>query len=454
MRRHLLTAFAIAAVAAAVLALTRVQREREYQELIQDGDLALVRHDIAAAIEAFSGASTLKPDAMLAYLKRGDAYRRKDEIDSALRDLRKAANLDPTAPGPQEALGDVYLARGAESLPNAIKSYQRSLTLDERSARVQYKLGLAYYRSNQPAAALAAATQAKQIMADDRNRGASGLSDPQLAATHYLLGLSLAAMGQPSDAHKELQQALAKDPTLTPAREELAEVCRLLGSSTEEIGHLWALVRAEPTRADRHLALGRAYARVGRTDQAVETLSRATEQFPRNPQVFVALSHVWLEHAITTGDPVAIQKGLEAARQAGPTGTQDRSIQMLAGLAWLRANEPRRAMRLFEQATSELPVDPAAYTHLADAAEQLRLWTAARNALRHADALASDERTSATARTRLLRLGNLSMKIGDFEDARKSFLRARQGPNDTLAANRLAAAEQAITKESPLEQPH
>jgi hypothetical protein len=46
------------------------------------------------------------------------------------------------------------------------------------------------------------------------------------------------------------------------------------------------------------------------------------------------------------------------------------------------------------------------------------------------------------------------MKIGDFEDARKSFLRARQGPNDTLAANRLAAAEQAITKESPLEQPH
>lgn len=440
MRRHLLTAFAIAAVVAAVLALTRVQREREYQQLIQDGDLALVRHDIAAAIEAFSGASTLKPDAMLAYLKRGDAYRRKDEIDSALRDLRKAANLDPTAPGPQEALGDVYLVRGAESLPNAIKSYQRSLTLDERSARVQYKLALAYYRSNQPRAAFLAATQAKQI-------------DPQLAAAHYLLGLSLVAMGELSDAHRELQQALTYDPTLTPAREELAEVCRLLGSSTEEIGHLWALVRAEPTRADRHLALGRAYARVGRTDQAVETLSRATEQFPRNPQVFIALSHVWLEHAIATGDPVAIQKGLEAARQAGSSGTQDSSIQMLTGQAWLRANEPRRAMRLFEQATSELPVDPAAYTHLADAAEQLRLWTAARNALRHADALASDERTSATARTRLLRLGNLSMKIGDFEDARQSFLRARQGPNDMLAANRLAAAEQAIAKESPLEQP-
>jgi hypothetical protein len=45
------------------------------------------------------------------------------------------------------------------------------------------------------------------------------------------------------------------------------------------------------------------------------------------------------------------------------------------------------------------------------------------------------------------------MKIGDFEDARKSFLRARQGPNDTLVALRLAAAEQAIVKESPLDLP-
>lgn len=185
----------------------------------------------------------------------------------------------------------------------------------------------------------------------------------------------------------------------------------------------------------------------------METLSRAAEQFPRHPQVFVALARVWLEHAIATGDPVAIQKGLEASRQAGPTGAQDRALQALTGVAWLRANEPRRAMKLFEQATSDLPVDPATYTHLADAAEQLRLWTSARNALRHADALASDERTSTSARARLLRLGNLSMKIGDFEDARQSFVRARQGPNDTLAANRLAAAEQAIAKESSLELP-
>ncbi len=440
MRRHLLTAFAIAAVAAGVLALTRVQREREYHQLILDGDRALARHDIAAAIEAFSGASTLKPDAMLAYLKRGDAYRRRGETDlePALRDLRTAAALDPTAPGPQEAIGDVYLARG--NYPLAIDHFHQSLKLDERSARVQYKLALAYYRFNKPDAAIAAAAEATRI-------------DPQLALAHYLGGLSLLQLRRLEDAHRAFQVALTSDPTLTSAREELADVCRQLGRPNEEIANLWALVRADPNLADRRLALGRAYARVGRTDLAVETLSSAAEQFPRHPQVFVALARVWLEHAIATGDPVAIQKGLEACRQAGLTGTQDRALLALTGLAWLRVNEPRRAMKLFEQATSELPVDPATYAHLADAAEQLRLWTTARNALRQADALASDERTSTSARARRLRLGNLSMKIGDFEDARRSFLRARQGPNDTLAANRLAAAEQAIAKESPLDLP-
>jgi tetratricopeptide (TPR) repeat protein len=440
MRRHLLTAIAIAAVAAGVLALTRVQREREYQQLILDGDRALARSDIAAAIEAFSGASTLKPDAMLAYLKRGNAYRKRGEADlePALRDLRNAASLDPTAPGPHEGVADVYLARGNYQL--AIEAYMRSLTLDERSARVQYKLALAYYRSERPDAAIRTAATAAQY-------------DPQLAPAHYLRGLSLLELRRLPEAHRAFQQALTSDPTLTSAREELAEVCRQLGHNNEAIEHLSALARAEPHRAERHLALGRAYARLGRTDLAVETLSHAAEQFPRNPQVFVALTRVWLEHAIATGDPVAIQKGLEALRQAGPAGTQDRALQTLTGLAWLRAHEPRRALRLFEQATTELPVEPATYTHLADAAEQLRLWTVARSALRRADALASDERTSSTARVRLLRLGNLSMKIGDFEDARQSFLRARQGPNDVLAANRLAAAEQAISKESPLELP-
>ena len=96
MRRHILTILLLAAGVAAVLAATRVQREQDYQRMLLEGDRALSSGDLAAAVEAFSGALTLRPDSMLAYLRRGEAYRRRggDDLSSALRDLRAAAVLD------------------------------------------------------------------------------------------------------------------------------------------------------------------------------------------------------------------------------------------------------------------------------------------------------------------------------------------------------------------------
>ena len=101
--------------------------------------------DLSTAIEAFSGAITLKSDSMIGYLMRGDAYRRRDELEAALRDLRQAAEIDPGAPRPRELLGDVNYAR--HRFPPAADHYQAYVDLDDRSPRVLYKLALARYRS-------------------------------------------------------------------------------------------------------------------------------------------------------------------------------------------------------------------------------------------------------------------------------------------------------------------
>src|SRR5262245_52705153 len=97
---------AAALVAGGVLAWTTIRQDREFQRLIAAGDLALAEDQTSVAIEAFSGAIALKSDSMLAYLKRGDTYRRRGELAAALRDLREAAALEPTAPRPAELLGD------------------------------------------------------------------------------------------------------------------------------------------------------------------------------------------------------------------------------------------------------------------------------------------------------------------------------------------------------------
>src|SRR5262249_33296074 len=115
---HSMTRGLVASVVSAILlvgavfAWNAVREEREFRRLIAAGDTALAREQTYEAIEAFSGALALKHDSMLAYLKRGDSYRRRGEFSSALRDLRKASALDPTSTRALELLGDVNVAMG------------------------------------------------------------------------------------------------------------------------------------------------------------------------------------------------------------------------------------------------------------------------------------------------------------------------------------------------------
>ncbi len=88
------------------------RQQREYRRLLAAGDDAVARGQTLEAIEAFSGALTLKPDSMIARLMRGETYRQRGEFSSAVRDLTEAAALDPTAPRPLELLGDAHAAMG------------------------------------------------------------------------------------------------------------------------------------------------------------------------------------------------------------------------------------------------------------------------------------------------------------------------------------------------------
>src|SRR3982750_1930827 len=104
-KRILAGSVLLALSAAGVYGYTLSERERTYRQKIADGDAALANENTSAAIEAFSGAITLKDQAMLGYLKRGQTYRRRGEFVAGIRDLRGASELDATAPQPLEDLG-------------------------------------------------------------------------------------------------------------------------------------------------------------------------------------------------------------------------------------------------------------------------------------------------------------------------------------------------------------
>jgi tetratricopeptide (TPR) repeat protein len=376
-RRLLIISVGLAALMLGVLgAWYAVGQQREFQRLIAAGNSALAQDDTFGAIEAFSGALALRDDSMLAHLRRGDAYRRRGELSAALRDLQRAAALDPSAPAPVELAGDVNVAMGRYA--QAAEDYKAFTILDDQSPRVLYKLGVAHYRNRQIDDAIVPLRQAIGL-------------DARLAEAHYLLGVCLRERSEIEEARQTLIRALEISPTFAAVREELVDLYDAAGRRREAIEQLEALAALEPTRPERLVNVGLAYANWGRTDAAVLTLARAADRFPDEPLVRTALGRVWLEEAERGDDPVALEKAIQALQPGASSAAASGEALTLLGRAFLLSGERRLAERTLVEAARRPPVDPATFRHLADAAERLGHTAIAREALLRYVALVGED---------------------------------------------------------------
>ncbi len=392
MRRAILSGLLLVAGAAGVLFYIAAAQEREYRRLIDQGQAALARDETFAAIEAFSGAIALKDDSMLGYLKRGETYRRRGELTSAVRDLRTAARLDPSATRPLEQLGDLNLGR--HWYGRAADLYQEYLALDDRSPRVLYKLGLARYEEGRLDAALDPLRKALEL-------------EPGMAEAHYALGLCLRARQQNDLAVTALRAAVHLTPSFIAAREELADLYHVMGRHRESIEQLAALKGLEPDRPDREAALGLAYSGIGRTDLAVATLAAATERFPRDPFILEALGRTWLKADEARGEPTDLSKALEALDLNRDQAT---STQLtLRGRALILAGRVDEAERVLLEAADRFPVDPDAFASLATSADRLGHFQIARESLLRYAALLGDPSGATVAE----RVATLSMELDE-----------------------------------------
>lgn len=428
MKRAVGVALLVLLAGGLVYGLVVIRREASYWQFVERGDDALARDDSYSAIEALSVAIQLKPGSMAAYLKRGEAYRRRNEFDAALRDLRQAADLDPLATYPRELLGDVQYARAtahAQSAPGlfmrAAERYREFVELDDRSARGQYKFGLASYRAGQVQVAIAAL------------RKATGL-DPKFAEAHYTLGVCLRAAGSRDAALASLEKAVKLSPALLGAREELVDFYTELRRHEAALPHLEALVALQPDAA-RARALGLGYARAGHLDRAVGQLSAAVERYPDDADTYVAVGRIWLERANRGGGRVELSKALQAL-QGGVNNESTSEALTLLGRALTMSGDLGRAEQVLEQATSRFPVDPDAFRFLADVAQRRGRSSISLRALLDYAALVRSENLSAPL---LARIGEAYMVRGDTQAARAAITHALQKEPGNIAALGLKA---------------
>jgi tetratricopeptide (TPR) repeat protein len=422
-------------VVVAILTGTVVVRERDYQALVIQGDAALAAGQTYQAIEAFSGAIALRSESMIAYLKRGEAYRQRGEYGAALRDLRIAARLDPSAVRPMELLGDVNYA--LERYARAAESYRSFVALDDRSPRVHYKLGLSLFRAGDAAGAIEPLRRAVAL-------------DDKLAEARYTLGLCLKDRGETRAALQAFEDALRLSPAMLAAREELAGIYGDLGQSRKVVEQLEAIAALEPARPERQTAVALAYAGSGRTDAAVNVLGRAAERYPDNTAIFVALGRVWLEVATPRRDRVALRKAVEAlqplARQPGASS----ETLALYGRAVFLLGETTAAEPILQQAAATFPIDPEALLWHAEAAERLGLLARSRASLERWAVIVPQ---TAEGRSAVLeKAGDMAVRVGDAQGALRAFQQAVQtnAPTATalasLARLQLSAGQRADAK--------
>lgn len=416
-----LTAAAVAGLAMAGIA---VERDLRYQDLVASGNHALATDETFAAIEAFSGAIALKEDSMVAYLRRGEAYRKRGELDAALRDLRTATRLDRLAIRPAELLGDVNYDLGRYA--KAVEAFRKCTSIDDRNPRAQYKLGLALYRSGDAAGAVAPLRQAAAL-------------DQRMAEARYVLGLCLKEMNQPAEALRAFEQAVAVSPRLSAAREELAGLYADGGRMNEAVAQLEAIAALEPGHPERQAAVGLAQARGGHTDLALGVLGRAAERYPDNAVIYVALGRVWFEAAEPARDRIGLRKALEALEPVTRGPAVSGEALALYGRVLVVSGELVRGENALRQAADLLPVAPDTLIWLADAADRLGHYTVVRMALERWAALAPESSPNLPAVHE--RIGDLAMRMGDPGAAVRAWrLAAGSAPSPGFLA-RLAGAE-------------
>jgi predicted Zn-dependent protease len=251
-------------------------------------------------------------------------------------------------------------------------------------------------------------------------------------AANYLLGLIYRDTNNTARAVQSIELALAIQPDLIPAREELAELYRAEGRGVDEMAQLQILARdGQPARK---IAIGLAEARQGQIDAALGTLNSALDADPTDSRLLLAIGRVYLARAERNHDADSnlratsnLQKALNGA------GRHSEGLALYGRAMSLSGNEVE-AERILRDAVATAPVDPEAFAFLADSAERLGHLPAARDALMNLDVLDGDTALPAERVDRARRIGELSMRLDEPKMALTYLSRVVDAKPDDIGA--------------------
>lgn len=222
-----------------------------------------------------------RSEAALAALNAGAEHLQRGEIEPAVRELKRALALNPRSAPSHMLLGQAYLALRSVSLVAEAKAeLQQALDLDPSLIWARFYLAKVYI----------------DLGRLDRAQEELELGLKQKPGTaHFLslLGEVNRKLGKPEIAIELNRQAVAADPTLTPAYYYIGLAFMDLKEEDEAIEALESSLKSPYVAPEMYLTLGSLYARKKRFAEGEELCRKAVALDPSRPEAHVNLAQLY-----------------------------------------------------------------------------------------------------------------------------------------------------------------
>jgi len=270
----------------------------------------------------------------VSYVRAGDTYLTANDTTGAIREYRKALELNPRNAVAHSNLGGVLSTQGM--VEEGKTHLYEAIRLDPQSGSAHYNLGMLLFRQRQIGEAIRHLSLAVEF-------------EPETADAHRILGALLCNQGSIAEGVVHLSEAVRLAPDNAAAQYCLGKALVSQGKVDEAVRHLSLAVQLEPDNAAAHCLLGQMMFRRQEAAEAIGHLSLAVRLKPNDAQMLSDLA--WM---LATAPAPELRDGPRAivlAKRACEL-TRYRAVEPLDILAvsYAEAGQFAQAIRAAEQA--------------------------------------------------------------------------------------------------------
>lgn len=232
-------------------------------------------------VSFYSRILKFNPESVVAYTGLGVAYEERGRINEAIKAYQKAISLGFAYQKPYNNLGLIYYGLGRNE--EAIALYNKAMEINPRFPNTYNNLGVIYARSKNP---------------KDKERAVSlfrkAISlEPNFASAYYNLGNVLSDLGRHEEAVPIYKRVIELNPTHVKAYDDLGIAYRSIGHYDDAIIFYKEAIKLNPRYASPYYNLAMVYREKGQNKEAIAVFKQALELEPKNIDIINSLASLY-----------------------------------------------------------------------------------------------------------------------------------------------------------------